>query len=170
MADTLLNHSVSMLLKLGPPSIHSSLPTSKIAQQWIAFGALLSPDLHSLWKKEAKQKIVIQEIINRYCAEGYHFTVTTHLQPNSLKDTSASPALETWASRTMPDFTKGLGYKKEKKKCFLEILGPVELTYKKEIRITGNPISQTNETKHVGIKLVLVVIYFQKWYANIKNE
>lgn len=68
-------------------------------------------------KKEAKQKIVIQEIINRYRAEGYHFTGTTNLQPNSLKDTSASPALETWASRTMPDFTKSLGYKKRKKKC-----------------------------------------------------
>lgn len=46
----------------------------------------------------------------------------------------------------------------------------MELTYKKEIRITGNPISQTNESKQAGIKLVLVVIYFQKWYANIKNE
>lgn len=46
----------------------------------------------------------------------------------------------------------------------------MELTYKKEMRITANPISQTNETKHIGIKLVLVVIYFQKWYANVKNE
>lgn len=118
MANTLLNHSASVLLKLGPPSVYSLLPTSKIAQQWVPFGALLSPDSCSLWKKEAKRKIVIQEIINRYCAEGYHFTATANLQPSSLKDTSASHALETWASRTTPDFTKSPGYKKEEKDSF----------------------------------------------------
>lgn len=144
----------------------------KNIQQWVPFGALLSPDSCSLWEKEAKQKIVIQEIINRYCAEGYHFTATTNLQPNSLKDTSASPALQTWASRTLPDFTKSLGYKKEKKKKkkLPKILEPMELTYIKEIRIKENPIGQANKTKHTCIKLALVVIYRQKWYTNRIDE
>lgn len=129
----------------------------KNIQQWVPFEALLSPDSCSLWEKETKQKIVIQEIINRYCAEGYHFTVTTNSQPNSLKDTSASPALQTWASRTLPDFTKSLCYKKEKKNVLPKILEPMELTYKKETGIE-NPIGQVNKTRHVCIRLVLVVI------------
>lgn len=70
--------------------------------------------MRSVKKKEAEQKIGVQEIINRYRAEGYHFTATTNFQPDRPKDTSASLALETWASRMMPGFTKSRGYRKEK--------------------------------------------------------
>lgn len=45
----------------------------------------------------------------------------------------------------------------------------MELTHSKEIRIIGNPIGQTNKTKHICVKLILAVIC-QKRYTKLKND
>lgn len=101
--------------KPGMLSVYFSLPTTKNTQQWVTFGALLSPDSCSLWKKEVKKKIVIQEIINRYCAEGYHYIVTTNLSPIHSRYI-CFPCLGNLGHRTMSDFTKKPRLQKRKKK------------------------------------------------------
>lgn len=55
----------------------------------------------------------------------------------------------------MPGFTKNPGYKKEKS-MLPKILEPMELTYKKEIRIKENPIGQDNKIKHIYMFIKLV--------------
>lgn len=127
-------------------------------------------------KKEAKQKIVIQEIINRYCAGGYHFTVTTNLQSNSLRYI-CFPCLRNLGQENYARLHKKPRLPKRKKKCFWKTLGPMELTYKKEIRITGNPTSQTNKTKHmyrypIGFScdlLLKMVHQYKKWITKQKK-